>query len=181
MKLSIRFLGLFLFSSLIMTSSAATARAGDLTYMPFTRVESDAAPDMYCQLDLGIDAGNLLQGVKYTCQGSRPYEGFYTVDQLRAGVVLFHYDPLNLDVVTASAPNLDPRTGGELSVRYVSNYLRGEFQTWTGSIEVMGTTWMGYTSPAEGHAPFNHLFAVKRTVLGQPVGIKELRATWVRW
>jgi hypothetical protein len=159
-------------------AAAGTSLSDDTVYVKFTKLTSDAVPGMVCNLQLGVSPANELRGLHFKCEGRS--EGYYTVEQLRKGVVIYHYDPLDLDVATISAPGLDAVHGGPVKVTYVSNFLKREFQAWDGSIEVMGTNWVGYTSRAQGHQPFNDLFCVKRTVLGQTVGIKEIQAKWVR-
>jgi hypothetical protein len=66
-----------------------------------------------------------------------------------------------------------------VNFHYLSNFLGGEYKDWGAEIDAQGANWVAYTSPSEGHSAFNTLFAKKRTVLGQVVGIQEVQATWV--
>jgi hypothetical protein len=150
----------------------------DPVLVPLTHVSSDAAPGMFCDLQLGLSAANEILGVEYDCHGSKEYKDWYDIDTLKKGVVLFHYDALNIDVVSVAAPNLDVAHGGPFTIHYLSNYLSHSYADFNAELDVQGTTWTAYTSPDQGHHAFNDLFAVKRTVLGQLVGIQEVQATW---
>jgi hypothetical protein len=155
-----------------------TAHADDPILQPLAHVTTDAVSGMYCDLSFGLAADNTLLGVEYDCHGNKEYKDFYPIDKIRQGVVLYHYDALNVDVVSVSAPNLDVAKGGPVVFKYLSNYLGGEYKTWEGEAVVQGTKWIAYTSPDNGNQPFNNILAKKRTVLGQIVGISEIDASW---
>jgi hypothetical protein len=165
--------------AIVHASGALAAVAEDPILVPLTHVSSDAAPGMSCDLQLGLSPANEILGLEYDCQGSDRYQKFFPIEKIRQGSVLFHYDRMNVDVITISGPNLDAVHGGPVVIRYLSNFLKGEYKNWEATIEPLGAKWTAYTSPGDGHRAFNNIFAVKRTVLGQLVGIQEIRASWV--
>jgi len=164
--------------SLLLGSTALAATEGDPILAPLAHVSTDAAPGMYCDLSLGLSATNEILGVEYDCHGTKEYKDFYPVDKIKQGAVLYHNDTVNVDVIVVSAPNLDVTKGGPVNFHYLSNYLGGEYKDWGAEIDPQGINWVAYTSPSEGHYPFNNLFAQKRTVFGQVVGIQAIQATW---
>jgi hypothetical protein len=154
--------------------ASSVASANDVF---LSKVHTDAAPGMKCDFFATVSETNELVGAQYNCGGTREERKSFTLEEIRRGVVLFHYDPINLDAIILYGPQLDSVQGGPIVLRYLSNYLKGEYADWHATLELQEGVWTSFTSPA--HLPFNDVFALKRTVLGQPVGIKEIRATWI--
>lgn len=170
----------FFLAAALLTSVATsvTARADSMERL--IEVSSDAFPGEVFHISVGTDDSGDVTNVGYSEGVASPTVS--TLDELRAGIVIYHNDSPSRDVVILKLDEaFTGKDGGKIILQYLFNGLRPHnYGIFNIDLVRGGTTWLPYAydrSGSRSDRPFGHMKLVANHFLGKVIGISSVQ-TW---
>lgn len=134
------------------------------------KVTSDAMEGSL-MLKIVTDMNSSLQELKYVTSANVILD--MHLDDLAKGVVLLRSG--NYDVLKLVGRDLNPETGGNLDLIYLSNGVWNSYQTFPISLTRVEQVWNFQTRESgQSSTTFNMMYLKKRTLFGKTVGIESV-------
>jgi len=168
MKLQTQFWLAILISILSLTSSALATPRVD-TNLPLFNATSDAFND-HLQFSLTVDDDADVTGLIFSQNsGDTPI----ALSDLSKGIVL--YQSSGMDAVTLLSQNFNAQTGGDFTLKYLSNGISGTYRNFSFSVGRQGQNWSPYILDSR-QVPqvFVSMYLKAKKVLGRVVGIDSI-------
>jgi hypothetical protein len=150
-------------------SFADLSQSGE-TEADLMKVTSDAL-DGFLILKVVLDANYSLQKLKYVTSDKVVFD--MPLNDLAKGVILMKSG--KYDVLKLVGPELNPDTGGNLDLVYLTNGVWNNYNTFNMSLVRSGQVWTVQTR--ENNRPavnFNTMYLKKKSFLGKTIGIESV-------
>jgi hypothetical protein len=133
------------------------------------RVMSDAMPG-YTDIRIVLDNDFTAQSIRLV-----PDQGDarnISLSELANGAVLLNQS--GFDIFKLIGTRLDPKSGGELQLVYLSNGITHSYGKFDMEAVKQGDTWFLQTNNQGGRKPFKTLFVKSRKLFGRIIGIESV-------
>jgi len=160
-----------LFSFLLSAATlglAVTPNAGRATLVTIDVAEN---ADMNYELFTVTDANGDLVG--FDLLGDSEPRKFSLADISNGVGIRSQKVAVQVDILKLSSSNLNPRTGGTVTIRHAFNLLRGAYRNFTFEIIKTGNTWTAYST--ENRTPFHSITLMPNKLMSKIVGVSYVR------